>query len=334
MPRLIRSAVFTGYIEVARALGLDPYRLIAQHDLPAVCLTDPEIRVPALATVRLLEATARLSGKSDVGLRLAERRSLSNVGAFALLVREQPTLRRAIEMLVGYMHLHSEALALSLEERDGMATLKLVVDVGRPLPLRQSVELGLGFLHRSLQLLDRSWKPAAVYFTHDRPERIDAHRRFFGTTVKFGQDFNGIIWDARTIDAPLPASDSTMARHLQSYLDTMASRPHTTMSAQVRECIYVMLPSGLCSADRVARRLGVDRRTVHRHLADEGETFSSLLDAARTELVTRYVENRERPLSAIAELLGFSALSAFSRWFRQKFGCSVSDWRAAQPNSR
>jgi len=205
MPRLIRSAVFTGYIEVARALGLDPYRLIAQHDLPAVCLTDPEIRVPALATVRLLEATARLSGKSDVGLRLAERRSLSNVGAFALLVREQPTLRRAIEMLVGYMHLHSEALALSLEERDGMATLKLVVDVGRPLPLRQSVELGLGFLHRSLQLLDRSWKPAAVYFTHDRPERIDAHRRFFGTTVKFGQDFNGIIWDARTIDAPLPA---------------------------------------------------------------------------------------------------------------------------------
>jgi AraC-like DNA-binding protein len=27
-------------------------------------------------------------------------------------------------------------------------------------------------------------------------------------------------------------------------------------------------------------------------------------------------------------LLGFSALSAFSRWFKSQFGCSVTDWRA------
>jgi AraC-like DNA-binding protein len=74
--------------------------------------------------------------------------------------------------------------------------------------------------------------------------------------------------------------------------------------------------------------MGMDRRTIHRHLAREGETFTSLMDAVRTELVTRYVENRDRPLAVIAELLGFSALSAFSRWFRQKFGCSVTEWRA------
>jgi AraC-like DNA-binding protein len=69
---------------------------------------------------------------------------------------------------------------------------------------------------------------------------------------------------------------------------------------------------------------------VHRHLAREGETFSGLTNAVRVELVTRYVDNRERSLSTIAELLGFSALSAFSRWFRSQYGCSVSDWRAAQ----
>ena len=114
---------------------------------------------------------------------MAERRSLSNVGALALLVREQPTIRRAIEVLVGYMHLHSEALVLNLEERRGTVILKLTIDPGRPVPLRQSVELGLGFLHRSLQqLLGKNWKPKAVYFTHAKPERTDAHRRFFGTT--------------------------------------------------------------------------------------------------------------------------------------------------------
>jgi AraC-like DNA-binding protein len=329
---LIRGAVLTGYVEVARSVGLDPYRMIADCGLPPACLTDSEVKVPAIAVGRLLESSARRSGKPDFGLRLADRRTLSNLGALALLVREQPTIRKALEVLVGYMFLHSEALRLRMEEQEGLAILHLAIDVGHPVPIRQGIELGIGFLHRSLQQLFRErWKPQSIHFTHARPARQDAHRRFFGTTVEFNQDFNGIVCLSRDIEAAVPAADAAMARHVQQYLDTLASRRDTRMTARVRECIYVMLPSGLCSADQVADRLGVDRRTVHRHLAREGETFSGLLNAVRAELVTRYIDNRERPLAAVAELLGFSALSAFSRWFRSQFGCSVSEWRADQP---
>ena len=84
-----------------------------------------------------------------------------------------------------------------------------------------------------------------------------------------------------------------MARHVQDYLDTIASRPHATMGAKVRECIYMMLASGLCSAAHVAKRLGTDRRTMHRHLAKEGETFSSLLDSVRGELRKNQVAFKE-----------------------------------------
>lgn len=331
MVPLIRGAVLTGYVEAARAAGLDPFRMIADCGLPAACLTDPEVKVPAIAVGRLLENSARQSGKPDFGLRLADRRTLSNLGALALLVREQPTIRKALEVLVGYMFLHSEALRLEMVERDGLATLKLAIDVGRPVPIRQGVELGIGFLHRSLQQLFREqWRPQAIWFTHARPARPDAHRRFFGTTVEFNHDFNAIVCRSADIDAAVPAADATMARHVQQYLDTLASRRDSTMSARVRECIYVMLPSGLCSAEHVADRLGVDRRTVHRHLAREGKTFSAMINAVRAELATRYIGNRDRPLAAVAELLGFSALSAFSRWFRSQFGCSVSEWRTAQ----
>jgi Arabinose-binding domain of AraC transcription regulator, N-term len=271
---VIRGAVLSGYVDVAKSVGLDPYAMITRCDVPAACLTDPEVKVPAVAVVRLLEESAQRSGRPDFGLRLAERRSLSNIGALALLVREQPTIRRAIEVLIGYMYLHSEALLLSLEEEGEMAALKLAVDVGRPVPVRQGIELGLGFLHRSLQqLLGKNWKPQGIYFTHARPTRTDAYRRFFATPIEFNQEFNGIVCYARDIDAAVPASDPTMARHVQQYLDTIASRPHTTTAAKVRECIYLMLSSSLCSAAHVAKRLGTDRRTIHRHLAKEGETF-------------------------------------------------------------
>jgi len=82
--------------------------------------------------------------------------------------------------------------------------------------------------------------------------------------------------------------------------------------------------------ERVAKHLGVDRRTLHRYLAREGETYSTLLNAVRTELATRYIGSCDRPLASVSELLGFSALSAFSRWFRRQFDCSVSQWRESE----
>src|SRR5215831_6578454 len=331
MPRLIRSAVLSNYVDVARSVGLDPYRMIAEFRLPPASLTDPDVKVSAAAVGRLLDESARRSGQIDFGLRLADRRTLANLGALALLVREQPTIRKALDVLVGYMFLHSESLLLGMQEQHGEAIISLAIDLDRPVPIRQGIELGIGFLHRSFQQLFRErWKPQTICFTHAAPPKKDAHRKFFGTDVLFNQDFNGIVCRSADLDAAVPAADAKMAAYVQQYLDTIAARRNTTMTTNVRECIYTMLPSGLCSAEKVAARLGVDRRTLHRHLAREGQTFSSVMDSVRAELVTRYIENRDRSLASVSELLGFSALSAFSRWFKSQFGCSVTDWRSGQ----
>jgi transcriptional regulator GlxA family with amidase domain len=64
----------------------------------------------------------------------------------------------------------------------------------------------------------------------------------------------------------------------------------------------------------------VDRRTIHRHLAREGETFSGVVESVRRELAARYVHAQQRSLADVSALLGFSAPSSFSRWYRQSFG--------------
>jgi AraC-like DNA-binding protein len=334
MPRLVRSTVLNDYVEVAQSVGLNSYRMIATHGMPSGCLRDPELRIPMTAVARLLEDSAARSGRPDFALKLADRRSLSN--ALALLVREQPTIRKALEALADYMHLHSDWLRLTIDEHDeGAAIIALAVDSESPVPIRQGVGLALGFIHISLQqLLGRSWRPQAVWFTRRPPARKDAHRRFFGTNVEFGQDCNAIVCLAGDVDAPVPTSDPAMADHARRYLDLLTPRANTTMRDNARECVQAFLPSGLCSADRVAKHLGVDRRTLHRHLARGGETFLTPIDSVRSELAIRYIDNREHSLSSVAELLGFSALSAFSRWFRSRFGCSVSQWRNSLHCSR
>ena len=120
-----------------------------------------------------------------------------------------------------------------------------------------------------------------------------------------------------------------MARYARQYLDSILEQPHATTADKVRQFVRALLPSGRCSIEQVAQHLGMDRRTVHRHLAGDAEKFSSIVDAVRVGLATRYLTTTDRPLAEVADLLGFSGLSALSRWFSGRFDCSASAWRAA-----
>ena len=131
MPNLIRSAVLSNYVEVARSVGLDPHRMISEFRIPPAALNDSEVKISASAVGRLLEESAARSGKLDFGLRLADKRTVANLGALALLAREQPSIRKALDVMAAYMFLHrfvarltgtirllSEAVGCSLR-RDG-----------------------------------------------------------------------------------------------------------------------------------------------------------------------------------------------------------------------
>jgi AraC-like DNA-binding protein len=101
------------------------------------------------------------------------------------------------------------------------------------------------------------------------------------------------------------------------------------VSDQVRELVEILLPVGRCSSRQVARSLELTERTLHRHLAAEQQSFSSIVHETREALAERYLAAERHSLTDVSQLLGFTAPSAFSRWFRQRFGVSPSDWRAS-----
>ena len=327
MTDLIRSACLTSYPEIAHSLGLEPLRLLDACGIDRRCLGDPDVKLPADAIGRLLEVSAKAAKVEDFGLRLAETRSLSVLGPVGLLVREEATVRDALGSLIRYMRLHNEALYLRLEEQDGEATVSAEIRVERPVPVRQGVELTVGVMYRVLRsLLGPQWRPL-VCFTHDPPRRGDTHRRLFGGHVRFGRDFNGIVCSLRDLDRELPTADPALARYARQHLEALLARPNASTADKVRELVWLQLASGRCAVEQVAGQLGMDRRTLHRRLAAERLTFSAIVEAVRTEIVTRTLASRERTLGSIADMLGFASLSAFSRWFHGRFGVSPSIWR-------
>ncbi len=335
MKPLARYASLNGYLELCRSLGIDPAPLMRSAGLDPSGLALQDRWVPAAAIARLLEQSVEASGREDFGVRLAERRQFSNLGPLSLVVREEPDVRSALRVLTRYAHTYNEALRTRMSEVNGLVTLRIELDLGEALETRQSIELAVGVLHRLLRdFLGGGWRPLTVCFPHTAPADTATHRRLFGPVVTFENEFAGIVIEAADLDATNKMSDPLLRPYTQQLLDSWEPVDDVTIMSRVRELIELLLPTGRCSVEQVARSLGGDRRTVHRRLAESGESFSTVLDSTRAELAERMVANPRLSLTEIADVLAFSAPSNFSRWFRGHFGVSPSGWRAQRTGDR
>ena len=328
MSSLIRAASLKNYFEVAEQLELNPQPLLRAVGLSRAMLADPERRIPAVAAVRLLEDSAHASACDTFGLRMAESRQLSDFGVLSLLLIHQPTLRDALVTTMKYRHLLNELLAIHVEERGRTVVIReeFVPDAG--MPSRQATELALGALYRLCgALLGAHWKPHSINFTHAAPENLQVHRRVFRCAMEFDREFNGIVCDAADVAFRNPSADPAMALYVRRLVEALPAPAHGSIATDVRKDLYILMPMGQATIEQVARGRGMNVRTLQRRLEDAGETFSGTLNSVRTELVLRYMENRQYSLQVVGRLLGFSSPSSFTRWFGTEFGVAPRAWR-------
>ncbi|MGF7121651.1 AraC family transcriptional regulator [Rhodococcus sp. AG1013] len=330
MTRLVRNATLTGYLELIRSREVDPLPLLRSVGLQVADLAMPNQWIAIDAAARLLEISAVATGLEGFGLRLAENRKFSNLGPISVAAQGEPDMRSVLMMLSRYQHLRSEAINVRIAETDDLVKVRLDFDIVPASASRQFSEMIVGALLRLIKIVSGGrWTPATVCFTHDAPDALTLHRRTLGNSIRFGENFNGFGFYAGDLDIPNSLFDPSFQPFAKEYIDTIASPRPVDDLDRIRELIETTLPTGRCSLQHVAKTLGVNRVTVHRLLARSNTSFSEILNTTRVDLARIYVTQRTRSLTDVAGLLGFSELSAFSRWFRTEFGSSPTAWRAA-----
>ncbi|MEV6426139.1 AraC family transcriptional regulator [Nocardia sp. NPDC051463] len=326
MAPMVRSAVLSGYVDLTLSLGVDPMLLLRSVGIGAAALTASDTWLPATVVNQLLERSAHETNCGEFGLLLAARRGLANLGPVALVAREEPDIRSALHVVLRHISLHNEALRTRITQADRLTTIRIQAAPEASLG-RQSTELTVGATCRILQeFLGSDWHPLSVCFSHSGPSQRDSAYRILGPSVEFEQSFDGIVCYTHDLDTANPLADPLLRPYAREYLRSLAPTGEST-TEQARAVIETLLPTHPCTAATVADRLGMDRRTLHRHLARSGETFTTVLNTTRLDLAHRYLTHHDRTLTNIAADLGFSELSAFSRWFRHHTGHSPSTIR-------
>lgn len=324
----VRATALLDLPAVALEAGIDPYAPLREAQIDPAWLDRADLTIPAERVAWLLDGMAECNEIPDLGIRIAMRRRLANIGVAGLVLAQQATVREALAMVERYRHLMSDSLSLHIEEQTGHAVAMLGLVIPRSAPQRQSRELGLAaFVHLFRLMLGESWCPNSVHFTHAAPRKPTQHRRFFGCPVQFGSPFDGFEFDGGVLDRSKPGVDAALAAYATSLLDGLGPQASGAATGIVTRLIHTLLPMGQASIANVARAMGRNVRTLQRELAAEGAEFSALIAQIRGDLAVTYLSDVATPIEAIAERLGYSSSTAFIRFFRYRFGAPPGTWR-------
>jgi len=184
----------------------------------------------------------------------------------------------------------------------------------------------LGHLN-ALEITGGQARVREVLFRYQPLSSLSTYRRYFGCDVRFDQEQDGVVFSSGSA-LPTVDRDVQLYEMATSFIDTRFTRVSPPMHIQVRALILELIGTEECSNERVAAKLCLHPRTLHRRLQAEGKSFEGIRDEVRRDVALSYLQQTDLPLPLIAEKLGYAEHSVLSRSCFRWFSASPSQLRS------
>jgi AraC-like DNA-binding protein len=324
----VRIGTVAAIPDVLRGLGADPAAVLKTAGLSLELFDSPDNRISHATRSRLFSRCVAMTGCRHFGLLVGEQAGLPSLGLVGLLAKYSPDVGSALRSLVRFFHLHNPAATIELAVDGGRSTLSY--DAER-LDGESSDQVGDGVVAVMLNIMrglcGDDWVPIEARFAHRPPQDVGAYRRLLRAPVRFDAERYAIVFATRWLSWPLAEVDRDLLRLLQQRIDELELRHADDFPSQVRGVLRSALLTDSAGAEHVAALFSMHARTMHRRLANSGTGFRELVEEVRFSIARQMLEDSARPVGGIADLLGYTDPSAFTRAFRRWSGVTPAHWR-------
>jgi len=310
-------------------LGIDPREVLRRAELPEDLLTREDVMLDPERYFRFWRALEAASGDPLFALRLCEVVTTESFlpPLFAALC--STNLEEGIERIAQYkrligplgMKVESEADALSVSFDWLDATLT---------PPPSMIAMELVFLVELARRATRSNLCPLQVEARVELQPHDGYAEYFGCLPEVGTRHR-LVFSRADAERPFITSNAALWRAFEPDLRRRLSEleAEATTTERVRAVLLEALPSGQSSADEVARRLALSKRTLQRRLRDESTSFQVVLNQTREVLAKHYLMRTSLSGTEIAFLIGFDDPNSFFRAFHQWTGQTPQQLRAS-----
>lgn len=283
--------------------------------------------LPYRIFLRLLQCAAQQLECSDFGLRLATLQGGGGkvMGPIEVVMKNSQTILDAFAYCSNNIRVYSPVTQFPLEEyplkNRLLARFEILLE---DLPdHQQAVEHAIMATHLlALDISHQRTYSKEVWFTHPPISPKSVYRNHFGCTVRFNQRLNGVFFGLDGMSMDMINPDQQVYEMATSYIEARFPPLAISLKHQMRLLITHSLDSGYCTEDVIADKLGICSRTLQRRLKKENTSFEEIKDNIRKDIALRCLKREDIPFGKIAEALGYSELSVFSRSCRRWFSKS------------
>jgi len=222
--------------------------------------------------------------------------------------------------------------SLSLEVVGDKAHLRMDTQKkNRTVPALICDLFGLSFLHKLFGwLIGEALEPSRIGVVYQ--PLISEHISEFiaGGPVQFESSANLLSFDKHLLRQPVIRTHKELLELIHAApFELIALTPKIAVSSQLEQMFRKLLLEGgaLPSLDQLAHRVGYTVSTLRRHLARDDTSYQEIVDRCRMQRALELLQTTAMTVDDIADHLGFSAASSFSRAFKDWTGESPSMFR-------
>ena len=312
-----------------RDFGVDPEEVVTAAGIDPNLFADPDNLITYAGRSLLVKHCVARTGCKHFGLMLGQRMDMPALGIVGLLMRSMPDAGAALQALETYYHIHSPGALPTLRVDGDLAIV--VYNIIEP-GVAASDQIGGGAVAMILNMMHSLCGPdfqaLEASFAHRKPADIKPFRQFFQIPLYFDAPQYSLTFSRSWLDVRPPTADAELQRVLQKQIDALEASHSDDVVEHMKTLLRSALLTGHCSENQIAALLGMGSRTLIRRLESAGTGFHELVDETRFGIARQMLEHTSLTVGEIAETLGYSRASAFSRAFRRWSGGTPVDWRA------
>lgn len=322
------------------AYPLQLIELVARWDVSAESLTEglelgdlhsPGTRVALPQMAELIQRALRMTGEPALAFHMGMQMRLSWHGFLGFAAMTAGNVRQALMLAERFAGIRTTAFGLETHEAGASCSLLLreYVPLG---PTREFVTIALFVgLVRIAQDLTGQPLSGMADVTFEEPPYYERVAHLLPGGIRFDQPQNRLVFPSSILDLPLLSADpvaTELAReqcerelsHIsrEAQQDPIVSRARKLMNSTDR---------GFLAAEAVALELKVSPRTLKRRLAEQGTSYSELLDKLRQERAALLLDDPELSVQEVADLVGYSDTANFTRAFKRWTGLTPQAFR-------
>ena len=319
---LIRLSAINPFLLELRRRGLDARPLLEGLGLPTDIPASHELFCAASAIYQLVEQSASLAEDPYLGFSIGDRLELQSWDPIALAVREAETVGQLLTLFTIHAAEHSSATTFYLRtegERSIFGLERAQAPAFRP---GQNDAFYMGFMVRLLGRAAREhWDSSKLMFRVADPDCIPptTHKYRVAKGDKSGVQ---ISFPSRWLFERFEKS-----RFTEDPKDSKSDDLPRSLVGSVRSALLPYLHEPNLTVERAATICGYNRRRLSRALRQEGTTLSKEIARLREKKAADELNNTTRRVSEIAQSVGFTDPTVFSRAFKNWTGQSPQQYR-------